>query len=478
MSAYNGQIATGLENYQNLGVQQGRQNRPSSNAVSPDEAEVKLQAQARQYSLDEQGRFHLKANEASQRLSEVATTSVEVKAKCEALTSGNSTAPSETRHRLASEKHILVPLKEEELELQADLNGFKALHRITCLAHYPQDLLLHLSWIALCIAIETVVNAFFFENERGLLGGAVVAFAVSIVNIGLAGVLGYFFRYINHRFPAERILGWSCLGLFVLTTIFLNSVFSTFRSAYQLVSDPGDIRQTTAAFKEALANASTIFSLHIPFTDILSFVLFFVGCLLGIYAFYKGYTFDDPYPGHGARDRRYRAARMRYQEKLDGLREIVQALHGQRQIQLVSAKNTISELGSRISLLDGEIKHASSEYLSALQRVRNDYHLVLDTYRRTNTSVRTTPAPSYFSELPDPATGVADDRTNQLVHRLTELNNAFENIRTSYVERLTSRLQEETVVATEINGPLFNKYLDEIQKQAEADVANRRQSSR
>jgi len=476
MFASQREIEGDLESYRKLDIQQGRQNLPSSNALAPDETEVKILAQAKQLSLNEGTTYHSKTNELGQGVSDMATTCAQLKAKCEALISSNVSATADVNNQLSSEKHRIIPLKNEELELLADLNGYKALHGITWLAYYPADLLLHLSWIGLCIAIETVVNAFFFENERGLLGGAVVAFAVSVVNIGLAGVLGYFFRYINHYLLIQKVFGWACLVLFGLSTVFLNSVFSTFRSAYQLVNDPADFRQTTDAFKQALDNASSIFALHIPFTDILSFVLFFIGCLLGGYAFYKGYSIDDPYPGHGARDRRYKSARARYQTGVDDVRKSVQALHEKRQAEIIEAKNGISELGSRISRMEGRIKQEAREHSANIQRISDRWRLVLDTYRKSNTSVRATPAPSYFSSLPEVVPINSDEQGEQLVCQLDELARAFENLRTSCVDKLAAQLRNESVQTTELLGPIFSDFLLSIQKQAEMELANRRQT--
>lgn len=475
MPDYQGQIALELESYQKLGAQEGRQNRPPSNALAPDLAEEKLQAQTNQHRLKEQEKFHRKSNATRQSTAEISTKLVEVNANCEALTLPPSTTESAARHYLVTEKNRLSLLKQKELELRADLNGFKAENGITWLAHYPNDSLLHLSWIALCIAIEMVVNAFFFANEQGLLGGAVVALFLSITNIGLAGFFGGVSRYINHRSPLQKLLGWTSLGLSIITIIYINAVFSTFRSEYQQVTDPEDRGQLTVAFGKALEGASTIFGFHIPFTDILSFVLFFIGCLLGIYALYKGYTFDDPYPGHGARDRRYREAQSAYQAECDKVRKALYELCSQKQTALIRAKNDVFALGARLASLKGDINQSASEYSSTLQRIHNDYHLVLGTYRRSNTAVRATPAPNYFSGMPDTSIG-PDGQTDDLQKQLADVNNNFQSLKSSYVDKLTSRLQEETDSATKIAGPSFNAYLDELLTLAEIAVAKQQQS--
>lgn len=474
MPSYHGQLASELENYQNLGIHQGRQNLPSTNSISPDESEIKLSNKALHYLLDEKKEFNLRANELSQRLAELDTKLIETQAKSEALLTGNITAKSEANGHLAPNKLKLAALKEEELALLADLNGFKALNRITWLAHYPQDYLHHLSWIFLCVALETLINAFFYENERGLLGGAVVALAISFVNIGLAGVLGYFFRYSNHIDLGAKVLGWFCLAVFFIETIFLNAVFSTFRTAFQQIADPGNVHETKIAFEQALSEAGTIFTLHIPFSDILSFTLFFVGCLLCLYALYKGYTFDDPYPGHGDRDQRYNAARSRYHAGEDELRKEVQILLEKRRLHLESARSLISEIGSQCAIIDGKIVGLANDFQANIQRIAGDYKLVIDSYRKSNAAVRATQSPTYFQEIINPAANITDNRSAGLLQLVAGLKQRYETLRSSCTDRLASRIQEETIQVAEILGTHFGKFSEEVRILAEERISSRR----
>ena len=215
MPTYGGQLQKQVDAFQRQGLQHGRQNLPSSNALANDQIETKLQAEATGYILGEQALFSTSIADIEKQLSIAEQKLAEFEIHCASL-DGDNLVSDQIEHHMSADRHTLVDLRVTELSLRADLNGFKAVNGINNQAHYPDDMLLHLAWIFLCMALETVINAFFFENEGGLLGGAVYALAISVVNLGLAGVFGYFFRFVNHSEFFAKLWGVTCLILFLL----------------------------------------------------------------------------------------------------------------------------------------------------------------------------------------------------------------------------------------------------------------------
>lgn len=470
MPGYGGQIAAELNDYQTRGVQLGRQNLPSSNSPTVDENEIKLEADTKRYMLTEHSAFLSTISGMQKQCMTIEHALADTQSKCDSVLS-DSGLSQEVAHHLASEQHVLIAHRAHELKLQADLNGFRREHGLDHQAHYPLDPLLHLSWIFLCIAIETVVNSFFFENQNGLLGGAVVALAISVVNLVLAGVLGYFFRFKNHKDSLAAILGWVCLLFFFVVTIYLNAVFSTFRYEYQLVADPSDVHQTTTAFKSALATAVTVFYLQVPFSDILSFVLFFIGCLLSGYAFYKGYTFDDAYPGYGPRDRRHKEAIQHATDAEHAVRENIRAVLDLKRNDTMSLKNTLLAHGTQAAQLERSLANARQNLNSLLERIQGEFALVLGTYRRSNTSVRATPAPSYFSAIANLRADFPDLSAEPIRVQVLELLSSFQRLRDRYLDRLTERIQELSRHSTEILGAQLNDFFKTIVTLAQAKIA-------
>lgn len=474
MAGYSGQIATNLEKFQALGQQQGRQNLPSTNAIANDSNEMKLESEAMRFVLDEHSAFIGKVNELDKQIVVTEQKFSELQINCETMLNDNSLALDIEQH-LAQEKHSLVDLRASELKLLSDMRGFKVEHNLSSEAHYPKDNLLHLSWIFLCIAIETVINAFFFENQNGLLGGAVVALAISVVNLGSAGVLGYFFRYKNHHDVLAQSLGWLCVVFFFFITVYMNAVFSAFRYEYQLVADPSELRETANAFRTAISHAVTIFYFNIPFNDILSFVLFFIGCLLGGYAFYKGYTFDDPYPGYGARDRRHKLAAERVVAAELEIRERLRVILERKKGDIIALKNTLTGEGIKVAQMEAAINGFKNEILVVLQRIQNDFSAVLDIYRRSNTAVRSTPVPPYFESIVDLRVGYSNDAAGPVAEHLSRAKVSYEKLRNSNLDKLSSRIMESSRHSTQILGEQFNSFLGDVLNEAHKKIANEQQ---
>ncbi|MBL0230783.1 MAG: hypothetical protein IPP76_08285 [Moraxellaceae bacterium] len=113
---------------------------------------------------------------------------------------------------------------------------FRAEHNLTHReAKYPHDYYVHFAPIFAIVMAEAIMNAFFYVNENGLLGGAFVAFFVAIANLGVCGILGFGFRYHNLVKPEwKRNLGWLTLPAFLFFMIWFNATLAAFRVLYQL----------------------------------------------------------------------------------------------------------------------------------------------------------------------------------------------------------------------------------------------------
>ena len=133
---------------------------------------------------------------------------------------------------LSKEENALVVACAKEMESHAALNSFKTRNQISDPAHYPADQLFHFSLLIMFVAIETIINAFFYQGSSGLLGGAVVALSISAVNMSLAAALGCLYRYVNLPKTREKITGYSGIIFFVILALVLNLIFSTFRVQY------------------------------------------------------------------------------------------------------------------------------------------------------------------------------------------------------------------------------------------------------
>ena len=200
-------------------------------------------------------------------------------------------------------------------------------------------------------------------------------------------------------------------------------------------------------------------------------VLFGVGVLLGILAFWKGYTADDKYPGHGDMDRDYKKASTEEAQQHDRVRQKVRELlhHRRAAVQAVlhEPATQVGMLARRVA----ELTNARGSLQAQASAIKRDYSLVIDAYRGANNAVRAVPAPAYFSQptlLPMSVDGKGADAV------LTDLGAVQEELKTmadANREPLNEKLRELQQSSTELLGKTLTDYLDDVRKDAEAVIA-------
>lgn len=201
----------------------------------------------------------------------------------------------------------LAQKRSEFVQHARELEEFRATHKISRMPRAPGNSVLTFGLLFLFIALESVLNAFFFAkgSSLGLIGGFGTAVGISLLNVLAAFAAGtVFWRWSNHRSWIVKVLG--VLGVVaVLGALALLHLFGAhFRDA---VASLGEER----AFAAARASL-----LSVPFLlqDLHSYYLFGLGCFLALAAFAKGATNGDPYPGYWGVFRRARDAARAYDD--------------------------------------------------------------------------------------------------------------------------------------------------------------------
>ena len=466
MSKYTGQIQAELKNYSTLGAKAWGRNHPPEAATTLDTNETGLHARANQAALAEHALYKHAENDTAKQLSEMEHAFIGVESTCQTIFHDEDLSETAS-HQLAQERLALVKLKAEQLRREADLRAFRAMNNVSRQAHYPEDRWVHVALVAIFVLLETGLNAFFYENAQGLLGGAFIALGVSATNLGIAFMAGMAFRYKNLSAPGWRAFGWVCGLTFLVSVIYMNALFAAFRSEYQLVLDPSDLKQSGAAFTTALGAAGQIFLLHMPATDLQSFVLFFFGILCSAFAFYKGYTFDDKYPDHGKLDRLHRQADAQFEGACLIAKEKLRIEIDRRRDAVSNAKLQLSQATATLTQVRGRLSNAFNEMQTALARIQQDFKLVLETYRQMNTTVRSVPAPAYFAQVPDVVSNLAAEPSDSLAPRFASLQASVEDYRDRYMDPLTKKLQTLTNEGKDLLGNEFGAFLAGVERDAQ-----------
>lgn len=197
----------------------------------------------------------------------------------------------------------LNDLRREQFQLLRDLRFFQLTNRLERSAVYSVSAWYHYAIALAIILAESVANAYFFAqgNSLGLLGGAMQAFLISLVNVGVAIAVGKFWLpHMNHIEAPRRLVGFAAIPVHACFVVIFNLLAAHYRD--MLSRDPD-----TALASTISGLLSQPFNLSFD-----SFMLFITGVVAAALGVWKGFTEDDPYPGYGALDRKYNKARQAF----------------------------------------------------------------------------------------------------------------------------------------------------------------------
>lgn len=469
-TSYTGELATKLQDYRTRGQKEASKHRPSPDAAGPDQHETALRSDAEGWLSSEQRLFDTTLTEVSRGVTEARQKAIELQGQVNQLV-GDDSATSSVEAELAGDRPALVKSTENRLRAEAALKYFRASNDIHEEANYPDSVLWHFGVLMVFALVETAVNTFFYENSQGLLGGFFVALTIAALNIGSAMVLGYWFRFKNLAFVDKKIVGWTALVVFVLTAVFFNSLFASFRSEYQSVVDPSEVVQLSAAFQRAWPQALLIFHADPQFKDHWSFLLFGIGVLLSIAAFWKGYTLDDQYPGHGRMDKAYKKAATEEQAQQDKVRQKVKELLHHRKAAVQAAIHEPSTQVGMLARRIADLTHARGSLESQAAAVQRDFSLVAEAYRNANNSVRSVPPPAYFKEPTTLSARVDGSGAERVLTELSAVQDELKTLGEAHREPLNAKLRALQGDTSEILNKTLTDYLGGVRKDAEETIA-------
>lgn len=474
-----GTISKHCEEMEKIGVSEGGANKPDTASETPDLHEIKLIVQAKQHVEMEISEKTDSFVDAEKKLRDIDQSIEVVEARCRTMIQHDLLQGS-FHSSLVQNEQRLVKACADSLESKAALNAFKKKNGIDEPARYPADKLYHFSLLILFVAIETAVNAFFYQGSSGLLGGAIVAFAVSVIIMGIAALLGATCRYKNLPEAKSKYIGYGSIIAFIVLAIVLNLIFSTFRIQYELlqseVLDRGLDDATPAmlvlSFKQAVLEAFGVFALNFPNIDVMSFILFFVGILCSLFAFWKGYKHDDKFPGHGEMDRIYKKNENEFSaQKQDCYDKAVNQVNAEL-LAVEEAKNSLISSHRTAGALKAQVQGAQATFEGNVKKIQGELNLVLEAYRGANKAVRTTTAPSYFSETPNV---VPDDDTqalSSLIKSIDAISEKSKSISDEMVPKLSSKSHEIRDQINHLTQEPFQNFMDEIVKKATDRLKN------
>lgn len=172
-------------------------------------------------------------------------------------------------------------IKTDLVIARNDLTIFKGANNLGAEANHPESVSNSLYFIAGVALLEALFNIAFLREQLDGHIALIVAIGIAGINVGVNVWFGIKYRDKNHVKKEISDNGKRFKVYAFLAIVFLNSLIAYFR--YDSYNKEDEI---TAQF------------------ILESSVLFFVGIILGIASFNKGYALDDPYPDYGRLSRK------------------------------------------------------------------------------------------------------------------------------------------------------------------------------
>jgi hypothetical protein len=282
--------------------------------------------------------------------------------------------------------------KRSYLEAYEELTDFRERHRLKRPARDKSRRWTAFGLMVVLVAFESVLNGLFFAKgaNHGILGGVGTALGISVVNVLFAFLLGYGpARWINYRNFVVRAFALLLTVAGSVLIVSLHGFAVHFREAMVAV---GEDRAFVTAVESLLRTPWRV-------TDLTSLYLFGLGLLFAFGAFWKGCTFEDPYPGYGPMYRREAAAREDYSEHHADLFDELEDIKDDTVADLDSSIKQIPifpQLAEKVRSERAALTERFKAYETSVEAAANQ---LLALYRTANRKARKKPPPAYFDEL-------------------------------------------------------------------------------
>ena len=349
----------------------------------------------------------------------------------------------EMRDAVAEERPELAALGREAQHAIGELNRFQRDEGRTADADYPDSRAWHWGILVALVLGETLVNGLFFgaNVEGGLLAGTTYAVLISLVNVGVLGwVLAAMARQAHHRDPRRKVGGLAAMVTFAVAAVFWNLFVAHYREAlppdYPVPPDTTMVAQAEAAQTPTVASPGAqspqadsvppscwrgpdeshadqealclFFASPFGLNGFYSYMLLLIGLAMCAAAAMDWFKTDDPYPGHGKRERHRRKTEGRL---LDDRRELLgelNELHDEAARKLRSDFRDPVE-ARQLALSDyGKLHTRHTDLCGFARDLEKSCSGALGIYRTANREARSTPEPPVWQtswtadwDLPD-----------------------------------------------------------------------------
>ncbi|MGJ0622240.1 MAG: hypothetical protein ACR65Z_16250 [Methylocystis sp.] len=369
-----------------LGAEGGKANQPGPAVQQLDAVEQGIVNDIRIYAGDAYTRTNNHIRNFARRLqaADVAEATVEVKTTARAAVSDFDAEILAARSELER--------AHEAVKIRADtLRRFREANHLERAADPAHSHFKDLSLLFVLFVVEAAPNALILGEAEtfGIVGGILQAIIYSGVNLATGFLAGRFaWTAALHRNPLRKLSGIA-VGFVALVIIAgLNLALAHYRvAALQMPSI------------EAFPQAWQMF-LAAPFaiSDLKSAGMVGMGVLFAFAATYKGYTWQDPYPGYAKVAGFHKDAQDELQaviqEKIRELKELQESSIKRMRV----ARARLRDRRNQIPEILGERKRLAESFRSHIAHLQDVGRFLLAAYRDANRAARESEPPAHFGE--------------------------------------------------------------------------------
>lgn len=364
--------------------QRGASELPNTNSIDLDtvETEIVNSIEAEKNKCYETLRHELQAYDNRMAALSLDNKVFEIKNAAE---NAKSEFDAEARDGINQLEHDLQQVKE----LDQERKDFKKRNKLTRTANYPESPMLHWGVICVLFLIESLLNANFFANglENGLLGGFMEALGITFVNISVGlSMGGFIYPQINNIKIRWRMFGWLTVLLYAFFAIAFNLFVAHYRMA--LTGNAPELAGSSAVLS-FIANPFALKEFH-------AWMMVGIGLIFSMIASVDAFKMNDSYPGYSKLEKKYVAALQNYAEHYA---EIINKLREIKDDAIASIHNSKNLFSEQRAEFENIIIHRQGVLNAFTQRIpylQNCAKHLINIYRETNITSRTSEAPAYF----------------------------------------------------------------------------------
>jgi hypothetical protein len=154
--------------------------------------------------------------------------------------------------------------------------------------------------------VESAINAVFLVPvSPSPAAGFINSVVISSVNVILALLIGYWItKRINHRHLFNKIVGFIHIPVVFCFFVGFHYFITQFRAQLEIAAEEERASSVIIEISQIELMSRTLdYIFENPFRvpDLLSAILFLIGLVLALYAWWKGYHLGDEYPGYTKR---------------------------------------------------------------------------------------------------------------------------------------------------------------------------------